>query len=197
MNPSERKALLWGGLALGAIGAWCMVSCDGAPAGGSSMAIDDYAPHEPPMSCDPHAKPGMLLCRKYLLRRFGQRPGSPENIVRGCSAGDGQTSEHIEGRAFDLMTNGTAHGDQVVSELLAPDADGNAHALIRRLGIMYIIWNRRMWRAYQHPAGTRVWTPYTGPNPHTDHVHLSLGWDGARAETSGYRGALDLEEGIA
>ena len=40
--------------------------------------------------------------------------------------------------------------------------------------ISYVIWNRRICSGpdSSHPAG--VWRSYSGSNPHTDHVHLSI-----------------------
>ena len=55
--------------------------------------------------------------------------------------------------------------------LFATDARCNHYARARRLGVMYIIWNRRMFRMYDTDRG---WAPYSGPSPHTDHVHFSL-----------------------
>ena len=46
---------------------------------------------------------------------------------------------------------------------------------------MYIIWNRKIWGAYLPDQG---WRTYTGPNPHTDHVHVSFSWAGALKQTS-------------
>lgn len=34
--------------------------------------------------------------------------------------------------------------------------------------LKYVIWNRRIW------APARGWRPYTGENPHTHHVHVSV-----------------------
>jgi hypothetical protein len=155
---------------------------DGAP-------VDPYAPQDTqkPDECDPTPKPGVLAFRKWALDRWGERPGSPQNISRDCAIG-GQ-SEHKVGRAWDLMTNSIEHGQSVVDALLAPDpASGEPHALARRAGIMYIIWNHQMWRAYPHagrPSGD--WQPYTGgESAHTDHVHFSFSKAGAAGETSLY-----------
>jgi hypothetical protein len=50
--------------------------------------------------------------------------------------------------------------------------------------IKYIIFNRRIWRSYDRPArngrpAVPAWHPdkYTGTNPHTQHVHISVGSD--------------------
>ena len=37
--------------------------------------------------------------------------------------------------------------------------------------IKYIIWNKRIVSSSNQPW---VWRPYTGPNPHTHHFHLSV-----------------------
>ena len=37
-----------------------------------------------------------------------------------------------------------------------------------RLGIYYVIWNRKIW----FPASG--WSSYSGPSAHTDHVHVSM-----------------------
>jgi len=58
-----------------------------------------------------------------------------------------------------------------------PDGGFNAGWLAGRLvnlndpRIKYIIWNRQIWE-----KGTG-WKPYTGPNPHTKHVHVSVKGD--------------------
>lgn len=75
-----------------------------------------------------------------------------------------------------------ARVELVLSWLFAADEDGEPHAMLRRAGIDYIIWDRQIWNARD-----RVWSAYTGASPHTDHVHFSFGWPGARAETSLYQ----------
>jgi hypothetical protein len=142
--------------------------------------IDPYAPYEGQRGCDPAAKPGVLSFRDLVLATY---PGTRSiGISRECDRPG--VSEHKEGRAWDwgvdLHTQGHIATD-LIDWLLATDRHGNRHALARRFGIMYIIWNRRVWQAYRATDG---WTSYTGPNPHTDHVHFSFGWAGARKETS-------------
>jgi hypothetical protein len=57
--------------------------------------------------------------------------------------------------------------------------------MVRRLGVMYIIYNRRIWASYRAEEG---WRPYAGTNPHTDHMHFSFSWAGARKQTSYWDG---------
>lgn len=148
--------------------------------------VDPYAPHEPEDTCDPTPKPGALMLRSWAISRWGERPGSPQNISRDCSIGG--SSGHKEGRAWDLMVTSRDHGQAIVDAMLAPDPrTGEPHALARRAGVMYLIWNEQIWRAYPwqgQPSGT--WSPYSGESAHTDHVHFSLSWAGARGETSLY-----------
>jgi hypothetical protein len=57
--------------------------------------------------------------------------------------------------------------------------------MARRLGVMYIIYNRRIWASYRAEEG---WRPYVGASPHTDHIHFSFSWAGARKQTSYWDG---------
>lgn len=47
--------------------------------------------------------------------------------------------------------------------------------------LKYLIWDGRIWRSYKTSAShPPIWTPqpYTGPNPHTKHLHLSVNCTG-------------------
>jgi len=132
-------------------------------------------------TCDPTLKPGTVAFRKLLLTEVG---GRDAGIERACSIGG--KSEHKEGRAFDWGVNAfdpveAGMAERVIAWLLASDEHGNEYAMLRRSGVQYIIWNRRIWS-----IRSRQWEPYTGPIPHTDHVHFTLNWPGAMAQTSLY-----------
>lgn len=149
--------------------------------------IDPYARYEGQTQCIGTEQPGVAAFKQLLLSHY---PGSRNlGILRAC--GVGGTSEHKEGRAFDWgvyasRPNEAAWAQEVLNWLLGTDQYGNRQALARRFGIMYIIWNRRIWKAYNNP---NTWQTYTGSNPHTDHIHFSFGWPGARKETSWWRGS--------
>lgn len=150
--------------------------------------IDKYADYDGQDTCSPTAKPGASALLNMLTAEY---PGTYGYIVRDCAIG-GQ-SEHKEGRAVDWMISAaTEHdkADDLFEWLFRTDAFGNSDAMVRRLGIMYIIWDREIWRAYDAGEG---WQPYTGASPHTDHVHISMSWDGADQETTWYTGS---EEGL-
>jgi hypothetical protein len=124
---------------------------------------------------------GVAAWRDLLLSQVG---GRNLGIVRACNVG--AISEHKSGRAFDWGMNALDAGekataDDLIATLLANDAE-----LFRRLGLMYIIWNTQIWS-----VRNKAWSPYGGSSPHTDHVHFSFGWPGAKAQTS-YFAALGI-----
>jgi peptidoglycan hydrolase-like protein with peptidoglycan-binding domain len=147
-------------------------------------AVDVRSTYLGQNSCDPVAKPGLEAYVRLVLTTY--RVGHSGGIVRGC--GLGSTSEHKEGRAFDYMLSihdarERAAGDSLTRWLTGRDSHGVTAGNARRLGVMYVIWNRRFWSVY-----TGRWRAYTGPNPHTDHVHTSFSWDGAMHRTSWWDG---------
>ena len=151
------------------------------PSPSFASPVEDYAPRDPPTTCDPGAKPGVLLFRDFVVSSIG---GGEGHIERPCSWGN--PNHHHEGRAWDWMVSANDPADVARVELLlswlfATDERGEPHAMLRRAGIDYIIWDRRIWN-----ARNRVWEPYTGASPHTDHVHFSFSWPAARGETSLY-----------
>jgi hypothetical protein len=67
-------------------------------------------------------------------------------------------SDHPHGRAIDVMASGN------LGQTVAMDFVHNAS----QRGVKYVIWNREIWT----PSGG--WKRYNGPNPHTDHAHISF-----------------------
>ena len=148
-------------------------------------ALDVYVPYQGQTVCDPVARPGVLAFAKLMTSHY--QMGSTSLIGRTCTSG---TSEHYDGRAWDWMLN-VANTEQsavarsVLDWLTRPDAKGVPGAMARRFGIMYIIYDHKMWRSY---APERGWAPYYGTNPHTDHIHFSFNYNGAAARTSWWTG---------
>ena len=156
--------------------------------------VADVVPsYQSQRSCDPAAKPGVEAYVRMVLQTY--RIGRNGGIVRGC--GLGSTSEHKEGRAFDYMLNVNvpaerAAGDSLTGWLTGLDDAGVHAGNARRLGVMYVIWNRRIWSASTMGTG---WRSYSGPSPHTDHVHTSFSWDGAQMRTSWWSGrTVNIED---
>ncbi len=147
--------------------------------------IEGFSAYVPQAKCDPSAKRGVLAFER-LVRSTYPDTGT-DGIVRACNIGG--TSEHKEGRAWDWKVSAydphqKAEADALIHWLLATDEDGHRDALARRLGIMYMVWDRHIWRSYDAAAG---WQPYHGAEAHTDHVHFSFTWPGALKKTSYWR----------
>ena len=141
--------------------------------------IDPYPGYVGQKICSPTPKPGVVSFRRMVLKAF---PKTEEGyFTRSCSAG-GQ-SEHKDGRAWDWPVSAYRDSDvkkvdKLLEWLLNKDSYGHRYAGARRVGLMYLIWNRRIWTQWNG------WRPYGGSSPHTDHVHFSFSWPGARKETT-------------
>jgi peptidoglycan hydrolase-like protein with peptidoglycan-binding domain len=152
--------------------------------------IEDLARYVPQNSCDPIMKPGSAALGRLLVRTY---PGTSFSSTTPCGSSLG-TSEHYEGRAIDWMNSvrnptQAAQGAAVIRWLFAKDAAGHSYANMRRLGIMYLIWNNQIWGAWDGK-----WKAYStcSSHPqvswdstcHRNHIHFSLSWAGAWARTS-------------
>ena len=158
----------------------------GLPAG-----IEALARYVPVKACDLRAKPGTVALAKLLTTTY---PSTRYGLSRAC--GTRPDSEHYDGRAIDWMTNvrdpqQAAQATALLSWLFATDRAGNPYANARRLGIMYVIWNNKIWGAYSADGGWRAYSSCaTHPEQswdstcHRDHVHISLSWEGAMGRTS-------------
>ena len=164
---------------------------DPVPQGAAPAVVEGFSPYLPQVSCDATVKPGLDALRNLLLSTYG---GRDLGVTRGCTIGG--TSEHKEGRAWDWGLNSAvpaekALADQFLSWLLAPGPNGMAGYNARRLGVMYVIYDRKIWSSYRASDG---WRKYTGSESHADHIHISLAWAGAMKHTSwwtGKAGAVD------
>jgi len=148
-----------------------------------AAGIDAYAAYEGQTECASVPTPGLLALRQLIATSYPGVAGLGQ-LIRDCAQGG--KSEHKDGRAVDWIVNVNSPVQRAAAEdflgwLLATDVHGNAHANLRRLGIMYVIWNRQVFEAYRRDP---AWAPYNGASPHTDHIHISMSWAGARLETS-------------
>lgn len=93
---------------------------------------------------------------------FGNKYGIT-NIGGYRSSGSVPGSDHPKGRGLDYMTNNIKNGKQR-GDALANDLIKNH----KKWNVKYIIWYRYIW------SPGRGWRKYSGPSPHTDHVHASF-----------------------
>jgi peptidoglycan hydrolase-like protein with peptidoglycan-binding domain len=143
------------------------------------VEVDVATDYSGQVSCNPVLMPGVRKVRNLALATY--RQGRDGGVTRSCVVG-GQ-SEHKEGRAWDWMLNVNNRAERRAAADFLGWLTRNNGVQARRLGVMYVIYNRRMWRTYD-----MGWTAYTGSSPHTDHIHLSFGWAGARGKTSFWTG---------
>ncbi|WP_341923938.1 hypothetical protein [Nocardioides psychrotolerans] len=166
------------------------------PAAAHARPIEGYASYAPQSTCSPKAKPGTVYLGRWLVRHYGGGFGS---ISRRCSD---STSEHQEGRAFDWRLDAAnardrARAARFLERIRRTDHGGNTDAWARRMGVMYVIWNDRMYSAWD---GFRP-EPYLSSScrtkkrcsktlRHRDHLHVSLSRRGGWGNTSWYDGRL-------
>ena len=167
-----------------------------ALAGPAAAQVEDYAGYTPQEHCSPRAKPGTKALARWLVRRGG----GYGPISRACTSGG--VSEHKEGRAFDWTLDARSDTDRQLADdflqaAFATDRRGNEHALARRMGIMYIIWNDHMYSAWDQfgrgdylSSSCKTRQKCSQTLRHRDHMHISLSRRGGMGLTSWYEGRL-------
>ncbi|MBO9522231.1 MAG: hypothetical protein J7518_11895 [Nocardioidaceae bacterium] len=162
---------------------------------GYSPLVDEPSSYDAQSSCTRGPQPGTVALSRYLLRTY--RATRSLGLMRAC--GVGGTSEHKDGRAFDWGADVRNPRQKraayaFLRAALATDAAGNRHALARRMGIMYLIYADTIWSSYRDfqprpylNSGCTSLKRCSRTLRHLNHVHISLGYAGAAAQTSWYR----------
>ncbi len=173
---------------------------------GLPSAIEGMAAYVPQVSCDPRIGAGTRELATYLVNSYRATVPTTWGSARACGTGDTMPSEHYDGRAIDWMVNvknaqQRAAANATIAWLLATDAHGNRFAMARRLGVMYLIFNNRMWGAWDGQ-----WENYNGCQAasmqkaayanscHRTHIHISLSWAGAQGRTSFWTDKVAAED---
>lgn len=150
-------------------------------------------------SCDMRTQPGSKALGDLLVSTY---PGTSYGLNRVCST----QGEHSDGRAIDWMAgvrDATTHAEAktFLRWLLTPDAEGHRFANARRLGVMYLIYDGRIWGSYRWKEGWREYQDCSTRTSrsydtycHRDHVHISLSYAGARKKTSYWSKSVAPEE---
>src|SRR3954449_4082193 len=207
MRPSRMLLLAVCALALAAAPAHAMIRLPAVPAqvAGNpadrllSVPIEDSV-YDPATHCSRRPKPGMLALQRWL-----------EANVRGVSWGTYRcemwgkhsASLHAEGRAIDWHLDVTKAADRrdakkLIDMLLAPDREGNQHALARRMGVEELIWDCSYWGAGMQQFSK--YKPCYGKSGklrkhvdptigHRNHVHIGMSKRGAMRRTSFWKTA--------
>ena len=159
--------------------------------------IDDYA-YDHAKKCRKHPMRGTVALQRWLESNAA---GVSWGIVRCSKLDRSNFSLHAEGRALDWHLDARNRGERraanrLIKLLLAPDRQGNPHALARRMGIQEIIFNCRSW--WSGSEGMGLYSVCEGKNgkvkkkvnytlAHKDHIHFGLNWRGARKRTTFWR----------
>jgi putative peptidoglycan binding protein len=133
-----------------------------------------YVGYEPAHSCTGSPTTGAKALMSWFLGAYSAQGGRNLGIYN-CRTivGSSTTSLHGEGRAADLgVPIGAGWAVTLADRLRLNSAE---------LGVQCVIHNRRIWSGSYPNAG---WRTYTGANPHTDHLHVELSWNAARALTA-------------
>ncbi len=139
--------------------------------------------------------PSLVDLRSEVDARYPNRSRKVDGWYRAPNIG-GPSEHHPDGKGMVHAIDITAAG---INPMSIVDAAGKLKVVA-----WYAIWNRTIW---SHRHG---WTnePYHGPNPHTDHVHVSIfltslaenyrsGWGIARGgEEGGNVPPVPPEEGV-
>lgn len=164
----------------------------------ATARIEDYARYVPESHCSPFAKRGALFLSGWLVRHYG---GTAGRIAAPC---DKHTvSEHQEGRAVDWMVDVRVRSERrlarsFLDDLFDRDGHDNPDAMARRMGVMYVIWNDKIWSAWDgfrpHPylnGGCKKLSKCSITLRHRDHVHVSLTRKAGIGDTSWFTRRMD------
>lgn len=110
------------------------------------------------MGCTP--APACRAALDEATRLWPTRNRASDGIC-GDASHQARRSDHNLGNAWDL-THDPAAG---------VDCNQLAEQMIHDPRVTYVIWNRRI---YNRSVASR-WRTYTGSNPHTHHMHVSIG----------------------
>ncbi|MFC4564566.1 coiled-coil domain-containing protein [Nocardiopsis mangrovi] len=113
------------------------------------------------------ATPRMAAIRDDIVSQFG----APFPV--GCLR-PGDPGEHGTGRACDFMMSNNGGSPSAANQQLGQQIADYAQANAGRLGVMYIIWEQKIWDTRNPGAG---WKPMEDRGSitqnHYDHVHIS------------------------
>jgi hypothetical protein len=146
---------------------------------------DDPAPWDGGANCSGGFTAGATVLRAWLQRTYPKTAGTIGGYAcRQNTANPAQTSLHGVGRALDWMANVSDTGQRNAVNRFIARVSAKNFKLGRAMGIQELIWNRHIWTASRRSEG---WRAYTGPIPHTDHIHIGINTLGATEQTSFYR----------
>jgi hypothetical protein len=157
---------------------------------GLPVAIEPLAAYVEQVSCQPGYRTGSWALAHLLVATY---PNTSYAGAYNCGM-DGNRSEHYDRRGIDWMNSvrnpvQAAQAAAVIKFLMATDKYGNKFANARRMGLMYVIWNNKIWGSWDG-----LWSDYHNcaktpstaldSSCHRNHMHISMSWNGAKGRTS-------------
>jgi hypothetical protein len=162
---------------LGQSGAWKL------PANVKAAGLSQHVSYDSPPSwngganCSKKFTDGAKILKAHVSETYSGVASIGGYACRQNTANKAETSVHGTGRALDIMIPKSGSGaDNGVGDPIANWLVTNAQSI----GVQLIIWDGTKWNASSGGAKDK---PYTGPNPHTDHIHVELSNEGANAST--------------
>lgn len=125
----------------------------------------------------------LVVLGEEVNRRFPNRSKASDGTI-GDADHSSRTSDHNPNSAGVVCARDITEDDAPgVPEI----ADFIVATIVRRKDrrVKYLIHEGRIWRSYDKP-GIPAWTsaPYDGPNGHFKHVHVSVGPDAGRYDST-------------
>ncbi|HPJ18364.1 MAG TPA: hypothetical protein PK635_04470 [Actinomycetota bacterium] len=154
--------------------------------------VEGFAAYVPQSSCDPKWRKGIRKFRDLVMQRYPQT--QDWGSVRNCT--DDGISEHLDGRAWDWHADVKdpkqfAAATDLINWLMAKGPDGKSAYWARRLGIMYIGYNKRIWGSYR--LGRMAQAVELQPSHRPCALLVLLGWGVRKDQLLGWhssRGGL-------
>jgi hypothetical protein len=151
--------------------------------GSGIVRYDDVPAWDGGIHCAGGITPGGRTLSTFLRTNFSGISTIGGYACRQNTANPAKMSVHGSGRALDIMIpldggdadNGV--GDRIANWLIANSST---------IGVQYLVWDRTQWSGSRSTDRVR---PYTGPNPHIDHIHVEITLSASRQETPFYTGA--------
>jgi uncharacterized protein (TIGR03382 family) len=150
--------------------------------GSGVVRYDDVPAWDGGAHCAGGITPGGRTLSTFLRGHFDGISTIGGYSCRPNTANTSKMSVHGSGRALDIMIpldggdadNGV--GDPIANWLIANSSV---------IGVQYLVWDRTQWSGSRSSDRVR---PYTGPNPHIDHIHVEITLPASRQETAFYTG---------
>lgn len=132
----------------------------------AAVKVDEGPPGEhSEANCTGSFTPGAKALGDYISNVWSP----PVTEVQGYSCriieGSNKTSIHGVGRAIDVMVDANTPAGKTAGDEIRNFVINNA----TRLGVQRVIWDEKIWS-----ANREGWRDYTGPHPHSDHLHIEV-----------------------